>query len=174
MSLILHPDLVPLGKTGLMVSRLGLGLAALGRPGYITLHHRQDLDSDYDPDDMAARTHAVLSAAYDSGIRYVDAARSYGRSEEFLASWLAEHELSRGPIVVGSKWGYTYTADWHVHADHHEVKDHSITALRRQLNETLDWLGEHLSLYQIHSVTPESTVLHDPAVIEMLVRMRAE
>src|SRR5437899_1019581 len=37
-----------LGKTGLFVSRLGLGLAALGRPGYINLGHADDLRRDYD------------------------------------------------------------------------------------------------------------------------------
>ena len=31
----------------------------------------------------------VLDAAYAAGIRYIDAARSYGRAEEFLAAWLA-------------------------------------------------------------------------------------
>jgi aryl-alcohol dehydrogenase-like predicted oxidoreductase len=170
---MLQPQLVPLGNTGLFVSRLGLGLAALGRPGYITLHHGQDLGGHYQPSELATRAHDVLSAAYDHGIRYIDAARSYGRSEEFLASWLATHELSRGPIVVGSKWGYTYTAGWHVHADHPEVKDHSVAALRRQLGETLDRLGEHLSLYQIHSVTAESTVLSDAAVLDLLLETRA-
>ena len=35
-------------------------------------------------------------AAYAAGVRYVDAARSYGLAEEFLAGWLAERgrELS--------------------------------------------------------------------------------
>ena len=37
-----------LGKTGLQVSRMGLGLAALGRPGYINLGHADDLAHDYD------------------------------------------------------------------------------------------------------------------------------
>ena len=32
----------------------------------------------------------MLDAAYAAGVRYVDAARSYGRAEEFLAGWLAE------------------------------------------------------------------------------------
>jgi aryl-alcohol dehydrogenase-like predicted oxidoreductase len=32
-----------LGSTGLAVSPIGLGLAALGRPGYITLGHGSDL-----------------------------------------------------------------------------------------------------------------------------------
>ena len=37
---------------------------------------------------MRARTADVLDAAYSSGLRYVDVARSYGLAEQFLADWL--------------------------------------------------------------------------------------
>src|SRR5215469_7765618 len=167
-----RPDLVPLGKTGLVVSRLGLGLAALGRPGYMTLHHRRDLGGRYEPEIMEARAHAVLDAAHSRGVRYVDVARSYGRGEGFLASWLGPRRWDRDEIVVASKWGYTYTADWRADADTHEVKDHSLATLRRQLRESQDQLGAHLSLYQIHSVTADSGVLRDAPVIDMLARLR--
>jgi aryl-alcohol dehydrogenase-like predicted oxidoreductase len=60
---------------------------------------------------MERRAHEVLDAAYDAGVRYVDAARSYGRSEAFLASWLEASGVGREDVTVGSKWGYTYTAD---------------------------------------------------------------
>ena len=93
-----------LGDTGLPVSRLGLGLAALGRPGYITLGHADDLDREYAVDAMARRAAAVLDAAHAAGIRYVDAARSYGRAEAFLAAWLASRGFPPGSITVGSKW----------------------------------------------------------------------
>lgn len=33
-----------LGKSGLRVTPIGLGLAALGRPGYINLGHADDLN----------------------------------------------------------------------------------------------------------------------------------
>jgi aryl-alcohol dehydrogenase-like predicted oxidoreductase len=39
-------DMRSLGVTGLSVSRIGLGLAALGRPGYINLGHASDIGSD--------------------------------------------------------------------------------------------------------------------------------
>ena len=152
------------------MQRIGLGLAALGRPGYMTLHHGRDLDGDYAPADMEARAHAVLDAAYDAGVRYIDVARSYGRGEAFLGSWLARH---RSPVTIASKWGYTYTGNWQVHADPPEVKDHSASTLRRQIVETWGQLGDRLSIYQIHSVTGESTVLSDATVIDMLARLRA-
>jgi aryl-alcohol dehydrogenase-like predicted oxidoreductase len=162
-----------LGATGLPVSPLGLGLAALGRPGYINLGHAADV-GDTDVDAMERHAHAVLDAAYEGGVRYFDAARSYGRAEAFLASWLGRRGLSRNDVTVGSKWGYTYTADWRVDVDEHEVKDLSASTLRHQLGETRALIGEHLALYQIHSATIESGVLDDAQVREELARLREE
>ena len=155
-----------------MAARLGIGLAALGRPGYVTLHHATDLGGRYDPSAMEAHAHAVLDAAFDAGIRYVDAARSYGRAEDFLASWLRKREIEPGQISVASKWGYTYTAGWSTSAAQHEVKEHSLAAYLRQLRESIERLGPYLSLYQIHSVTAESKTLEDDALIDAIARLR--
>ena len=125
-----------LGRTNLQVSRIGLGLAALGRPGYINVGHAGDLGAHKEVAALRARAHEVLDAAYAAGVRYFDAARSYGRAEEFLGSWLDERGLGPPEVSVGSKWGYTYTAGWRVDADVHEVKDLSIDTLRRQESET--------------------------------------
>jgi hypothetical protein len=51
---------VSLGQTGLVVSPIGLGLAALGRPGYITLGHSEDLAGHTDERSLEAATHEVL------------------------------------------------------------------------------------------------------------------
>jgi aryl-alcohol dehydrogenase-like predicted oxidoreductase len=161
-----------LGRTGLPVSPIGLGLAALGRPAYITLGRASDLGPDRSVDALRRRTHAVLDAAHAAGVRYFDAARSYGRAEEFLASWLAERGIGPGGVTVGSKWGYEYTGGWRVDAEKHEVKDLGVSALRRQLDETRGVLGEHLDLYQIHSATLESGVLEDNAVLGELASLK--
>src|SRR5262249_41402653 len=150
-----------LGRTGLAVSPIGLGLAALGRPGYINLGHAADLARDYKIARMEAHAHAVLDAAWAAGGRYFDAARSYGRAEAFLASWLAKRQIAPGTVTVGSKWGYTYTADWKAVAERHEIKEHTLATLRRQSAESREILGTHLGLYQIHSATLESGVLED-------------
>ncbi|WP_030744863.1 aldo/keto reductase [Streptomyces sp. NRRL S-31] len=139
---------------------IGLGLAAVGRPGYINLDRDRDLGRDRGVDALRARTHELLDAAYAQGVRYFDVARSYGRSEEFLAEWLNAHP-DADDLVVGSKWGYTYTADWSTDAETHEVKDHSLAAYERQRAETDALLGDRLDLYQIHSVTPDSPALTD-------------
>jgi aryl-alcohol dehydrogenase-like predicted oxidoreductase len=156
----------------MMPARLGLGLAALGRPGYVTLNHARDLGGHYDPSVMESHAHAVLDAAFDGGIRYVDAARSYGRAEDFVASWLRKREIEPGEIVVASKWAYTYTAGWSTTATQHEVKEHSLAAYLRQLHESIERLGPYLSLYQIHSVTAESKTLEDDALIDAIARLR--
>ncbi|QRN97405.1 aldo/keto reductase [Archangium violaceum] len=161
-----------LGASGPTVSPLGLGLAALGRPGYITLGHGKDLGGDRSVEAMERQAHEVLDAAYRSGIRYLDAARSYGRAEQFLSSWLASRGVRPGEVVVGSKWGYTYTADWRVEAERHEVKDHSLPTLRRQWEESRALLGSWLRLYQVHSATFESGVLDDTSVLEELGKLR--
>ncbi|MFJ2005122.1 aldo/keto reductase [Streptomyces chartreusis] len=139
---------------------IGLGLAAVGRPGYINLGRETDLGDDRSVESLRARTHELLDAAYAQGVRYFDVARSYGRSEEFLADWLNARPAF-DDIVVGSKWGYTYTADWTTDADKHEVKDHSLRTYERQRAESAELLGDRLDLYQIHSVTPDSPALTD-------------
>jgi aryl-alcohol dehydrogenase-like predicted oxidoreductase len=163
-----------LGTTDLTVTPLGLGLAALGRPGYINLGHAADLAHDYNIAAMEARAHAVLDAAWAAGVRYFDAARSYGRAEGFLGRWLAARQIPPGTVTVGSKWGYMYTAGWQVVAEKHEVKDHSLAVLRRQYAESRAILGEHLRLYQIHSATADSGVLDDRAVLGELARLKAD
>ncbi len=162
-----------LGAMNLSVSPIGIGLAALGRPGYINLGHADDLERIYDVAAMEARAHRVLDAAYQGGVRYFDAARSYGRGEAFLGSWLASRGLAPGDVTVGSKWGYVYTADWQVTAELHEVKEHSLEVLQRQWGESQALLGAHLDLYQIHSATLESGVLTNTAVLDELARLKS-
>ncbi|MFJ3420356.1 aldo/keto reductase [Streptomyces sp. NPDC086082] len=153
-------------------SHIGLGLAAVGRPGYINLGREEDLGEHRTVEALRTRTHELLDAAYAQGVRYFDAARSYGRSEEFLAGWLNAHP-DLDDLVVGSKWGYTYTADWSADAETHEVKDHSVRTYERQRAETADLLGDRLDLYQIHSVTPESPALTDKQLHAKLAELAA-
>ena len=163
----------PLGRTGLSVTPIGFGLAAVGRPGYITLGRDHDLGTDRSVEALEQRSHEVLSAAYDAGIRYFDAARSYGFAELFLSSWLQQRGLSPIDVTVGSKWGYTYVGNWRVDAKVHEVKDQSLAALRRQITESRALLGDFLDLYQIHSATLESGVLEERGVLAELNHLRA-
>jgi len=153
------------------VAPLGLGLAALGRPAYINLGHREDVRTARAVTALETRAHQVLDAAWAAGLRHFDAARSYGLAERFLGSWLAAHPGRRAEATVGSKWGYTYVADWRIDAETHEVKEHSTQTFDRQWPETLEELGSEPDLYLIHSVTPDSPALGDAALLERLAAL---
>ena len=153
--------------------RIGLGLAAVGRPAYINLGRSHDLPADRSVDALRARVGQLLDEAYAAGVRYFDVARSYGRAEEFLAGWLATHPVGRD-VVVGSKWGYTYVADWRVDAPVNEVKDHSVETFERQSAETRALLADRLDIYHIHSLTPDSPALTDPELHRRLAALAAD
>jgi aryl-alcohol dehydrogenase-like predicted oxidoreductase len=152
-------------------AQIGLGLAALGRPGYINLGHGDDVE-DTAIERMERTAHDVLDAAYDAGVRAFDAARSYGRAEGFLAAWLERRGIDPDDVRVSSKWGYAYTAGWRVDADQHEVKQLTAAQLRRQWRETCELLDGYVRLYQIHSATIESGVLEDAEVRAGLAALR--
>jgi aryl-alcohol dehydrogenase-like predicted oxidoreductase len=147
---------------------MGLGLAALGRPAYINLG-RDELPADRSVENMRAACWAVLDEAYAAGVRWVDAARSYGLAEKFLAGWLE----SRAPagVTVSSKWGYAYVGGWRLDAPVHEVKEHSPARFRAQWAETEALLGRWLGLYQVHSLTPDSPLFDDLALQDALAAL---
>jgi aryl-alcohol dehydrogenase-like predicted oxidoreductase len=150
---------------------VGIGLAAVARPAYINSGRASDLGASRGVEDLRARTMAVLDAAYAAGMRYMDAARSYGRAEEFLAGWLSAHpEID--DVVIGSKWGYRYVGGWQLDAAVHEVKDHSLAAFTEQLAETAALLGPRLDVYHVHSATLDTGVLEDIELHRALAALR--
>lgn len=156
--------------------KLGLGTAAIGRPGYINLGRDADLrDRDERTREfMRENAHHVLDEAVRLGLRYVDCARSYGDAESFVASWLAQSGAATSGVVVGSKWGYEYTANWRVEVgagEAHEVKYHTAAQLAKQLAESRENLPS-LALYQIHSATEASGVLENEEVLDALAALR--
>ena len=153
------------------ISRLGLGLAALARPAYITTSRADDLGADRTVETLRQQTWRVLDRAYALGIRYLDLARSYGRAEEFAAGWLDAHP-DRDDVVVGSKWGYRYVGEWRTDAEVHEVKDHSAAAFRSQLTATRRRLGDRLAVYHVHSATLDTGVLEDVELHRALAELR--
>lgn len=173
---LLKGNIPNLLQSGVEAPPLGIGLAALGRPGYITLTHAADFKGEDkgSVEVMRARAYEVLDAAWESGVRYFDAARSYGKGEEFLSGWLKSRDIKTTEVCVGSKWGYTYTADWRIDTggEPHEVKEHSAKNLAKQIQETAGLLGTHIDLYQIHSATQSSGVLENVDVIQGLWELK--
>lgn len=159
------------GTTGLTTTSMGLGMAALGRPGYINVGHHEDLGAT-SVEALRLRADQVLDEAYAGGIRHIDTARSYGRGEEFVGQWLAKR--GHQDVLVSSKWGYTYTADWNVEADVHEVKDHSVSTFRRQIAESRRFLDGNPAIYQVHSATMESGIFEDRETLSALSLLAEE
>lgn len=149
-------------------TKIGLGLAALGRPEYINIKEDESLDKSETAFKQNALT--VLDAAYLFGIRYFDTAPSYGKGEAFLQEW----NDSRGhpDIALGTKWGYTYMANWELgYAGKHEIKEHSLEKLLEQWQHSKALLP-NLKYYQVHSATFDSRILENEAVLNHLYQLK--
>lgn len=165
----------------LTVMQIGLGLAALGRPGYINLDRDAHLLS-RTVEGMQSQADAVMDevlvlASSGSSVPWFDCARSYGLSEKFLGEFLRSRKVSPEDVYVSSKWGYTYVAEWNVQlgeGEKHEIKDHSVENFLKQLQETNENIGEYLNLYQVHSATFDSGILTNVKVHEALRKCREE
>jgi len=85
----------PLGETGLMVSRLGFGGAAIGIEGYLTDERRDDTA-------FAARARRALEVALAAGVTLFDTAPGYGfgRAERLFGEVLP---VTRDRIVLATK-----------------------------------------------------------------------
>lgn len=138
-----HSDLVPLGRGGLRVSRLGLGTAPLG--GMFTSVGEEQAD-------------ALIAAAIGAGIRYFDTAPLYGhtRAERRLGRGLAPF-LSANPVIsskVGRvlEPGPVVEPTIFVDTDPFEpVFDFSADGIRRSLESSLERLGiDRLDIVYIH------------------------
>lgn len=150
-------------------SFIGLGTAAIGRPQYININQEDKV-----PFSMSAfkeKGIEVLNHAYDVGIRYYDTAPGYGLAEQLLINWVKEKNDPK--VIVGTKWGYTYVANFDPNAEVHEVKEHSLKKLNEQWQVSKQLLP-YLKYYQIHSATIESGVLENKAVLERLFQLKKE
>ena len=144
------------------VTRIGLGLAAIGRPEYINIREHADVDKA--EKSYRLRAMDLLEFGYLRGIRDFDTAASYGKGEQFLKEW---YQDTRYPDVrLSSKWGYTYKANWEIgYNGPHEVKEHSLSKLQEQWSGAKELLPG-LKIYQIHSATFESGVLENKEVLD--------
>ena len=125
---------------------LGLGLIGIGR--------RWGFVPGYPPDDAGAQ--ALLTAAWELGIRHFDTAPSYGASEVRLGNFLAGLSAAeRGGLTVATKFG----EHWDAVAGAPFV-DHSYDALRRSLDQSLARLGR-IDVLQLHKTRPEVLASRD-------------
>lgn len=148
---------------------IGLGTAAIGRPQYINI--KQESQESFDLSEFKRKGAEMLDYAYASGIRYFDTAPGYGLAEQLLIKWLIKQ--NDPAIMVATKWGYTYVANFDPYAKVHEVKAHTLEKLNEQWTISKQLLP-YLKYYQIHSATLDTGVLQNQAVLERLFQLKKD
>ena len=135
-----------LGDSGLVVSTIGLGGNNFGT--------RLDL----------AGTRAVVDAALDAGVTFIDTADSYGESEELLGRVL---EGRRDEVVLATKFGWEVPGgangpDWEARGSRRYVRRAVERSLRRLR-------ADHIDLYQYHRPDPATPMAETLAALDELV-----
>jgi aryl-alcohol dehydrogenase-like predicted oxidoreductase len=130
----------PLGRSGLVVSTVGIGCNAFGS--------RADQET----------VDRIVGAALDSGVTFFDTADTYSRgvSEQMLGKALGSR---RDDVVVATKFGMDMGG---LNGPDHEARG-SRRYVRRAVAASLQRLGtDHIDLYQLHQpdrVTPVEETL---------------
>ena len=142
------PERRPLGRTGIQVSRFGLGTMVLGAWG----------NTDRD------ECRRIINEALDAGINLVDTADVYaaGENEEIVGEAIATR---RDDVVLCTKF-------------HHPVGDHddpnrrgnSRRWIMTAIDDSLRRLGvDHIDLYQVHRPDPTTAIDETVAALNDLV-----
>jgi len=85
------------------IPRLGLGMAALGRPGYINLNRESIFgDNSRSIETMQSQANLVLDSLFENAVDapWIDCARSYGLSEKFLGEYLKTKNIPADKVYV--------------------------------------------------------------------------
>jgi aryl-alcohol dehydrogenase-like predicted oxidoreductase len=118
----------PLGDSGLQVSVVGLGCNNFGR--------RTDL----------AGTRAVIDAALDVGVTFLDTADIYGQrggSEEYLGEVLSSHPPRRDRVVLATKFGMDMHDGKGPRGSRAYIRDAVQASLRRLQTDVIDYYWYH-------------------------------
>lgn len=147
----------PLGKTGILVSPLGLGTVKLGRTEGVKYPRPFEI-----PDDHAAG--ALLDTARSFGINLIDTAPAYGRSEERLGALLAGR---RDAWVICTKAGEEFENGVSRH-------DFSPAAIAASVERSLRRLRtDRLDIVLLHSDGDDLEILERSGALEALQRAKA-
>ena len=140
------------GKTGLKITRLGLGLAEISRQ---------------ERSKTVAEADRVLNAALDGGINFLDTAACYGRTEEIIGETVAHR---RDEYILATKCGHT-TDDGDRGIPWTEHKSWTGPVVSESIDRSLHRLQtDHLDIVQLHSCDVD--ILEHSGVIEALVKAR--
>jgi aryl-alcohol dehydrogenase-like predicted oxidoreductase len=135
----------PLGRTGLLVSRLALGTMTWGR--------------DTAPDDAAAQ----LKTFADAGGTLLDTADVYGEGEaEGLVGALLATVVPRDDLLIATKAGLRPSRERH----HDSSRGHLLSSLDASLRR----LGvDHVDIWQVHGYDPETPLEETLAALDLAV-----
>ncbi|MHB1171340.1 MAG: aldo/keto reductase [Lacisediminihabitans sp.] len=142
-----------LGRSGLVVSTIGLGCNNFGRAKTVT--------------ETQAGTDAVIHAAIDAGVTLFDTADIYG-SERGLSETLMGNSLKgrRGEIVLATKFGMDMGGangpDWGARGSRRYIRLAIEASLRRL---QVDWID----LYQLHHPDPLTPIEETLAALDELI-----
>ena len=128
-----------LGRTGLKVSRIVLGTMNFG------------------PQTDEGDSHAIMDAALDAGINYVDTANVYGwgenkgRTESIIGSWFSKGGGRRDKVVLATKVYGNMALDGNAPWPNHDKL--SAVNIRRAVDASLTRLKtDHIDIYQFHHI----------------------
>jgi aryl-alcohol dehydrogenase-like predicted oxidoreductase len=142
-----------LGRTGLELSRIGLGCGNFGGIG--------SAPELFGRGESEAEALALMDAAFEAGVNFFDTAASYGggRSESWIGRWLSERGT---PVLLSTK------VYWSVRGD---PADHGLSGERilRELDGSLSRLGvERVDMYLTHEPDPETPIEETLRVLDEL------
>ena len=130
--------MVTLGKTGLRVSRLGVGLVEIG----VQLSEGET--------ELAGR---VLNTALDGGINFLDTAECYGISEDLIGQTVSHR---RSEFILATKAGHpSYGTDWPRFTGE-TVRRNIERSLRRLKTDYVDLLQVHA--YDVFGEPPDDVI----------------
>lgn len=152
------------------MKNIGLGTAAIGRPIYINIRHEKQR-VDLSLPEFREYGMRILDEAYEKAVRFFDASSGYGLAESLLLEWL--RQKNDPDIVVATKWGLSYVANFDIDAEVHEIKEHSLEKLNLQWQFSKQLLP-NLKIYQIHSATLDTGVLDDKTILKRLHQIKKE
>lgn len=145
-----------LGKTGLVVSPIGLGTTKLGRN--TDVKYAQDFQL---PSDEEVRE--LLKGSLTLGVSLIDTAPAYGESEQRLGKFIA---TNRDRIVLCTKCGEQYR-------NGKSTYDFSSTAILASVEESLRRLRtDHIDILLLHSDGRDTEILTETEAPETLVRLK--
>lgn len=146
----------PLGRTGLVVSPIGLGTTKLGRNADVKYPKRFALPLD-------EQVRELLDTALKLGVNLIDTAPAYGESERRLGLFV---ETNRDRLVLCTKSGELYGNGRSTH-------DFSAPAIVASVEESLRRLKtDHLDILLLHSNGRDTEILTQSDALEVLVRLK--